>query len=196
MINVLDGPLPTDATVASGADANKNATDKVEEFKFIKLKSKLLTINKKDFFGSTLFYGLFFFPFLMLPLIVLFKKKKEAIDGDISGNRIRMNNRLAKKYLSEAKKQINNKELFYIALERAMHNFLKAKLHIETSEMRKDNIQELLLSRNANPQAVNDFIALTENCEVARYAPSSSVAIQQDFDKAVLIISDLEKQIA
>jgi len=196
MINVLDGPLPTDATVASGADANKNATDKVEEFKFIKLKSNLLTINKKDFFGSTLFYGLFFSPFLMLPLIVLFKKKKEAMDGDITGNRIRMNNTLAKKYLSEAKKQINNKELFYIALERAMHNFLKAKLHIETSEMRKDNIQELLLSRNVNPEAVNDFIALTENCEVARYAPSSSVAIQQDFDKAVLIISDLEKQIA
>jgi hypothetical protein len=77
-----------------------------------------------------------------------------------------------------------------------MHNFLKAKLHIETSEMSKDNIQELLLSRNANPEAVTDFIALTENCEVARYAPSSSVAIQQDFDKAVLIISDLEKQIA
>ena len=126
----------------------------------------------------------------------LFKKKKEAIDGDITGNRIRMNNRLAKKYLSEAKKQINNKELFYIALEKAMHNFLKAKLHIETSEMSKDNIQELLLSRNANPEAVNDFIALTENCEIARYAPSSSVTIQKDFDKAVVIISDLEKQIA
>jgi len=196
MINILDGPLPTDATVTSGADANKNATDKVEEFKFIKLKSNLLTVNKKDFFGSTLFYGLFFFPFLMLPLIVMFKKKKEAIDGDISGNRIRMNNRLAKKYLSEAKKQINNKELFYIALEKAMHNFLKAKLHIETSEMSKDNIQELLLSRNANPEAVIDFIALTENCEIARYAPSSSVTIQKDFDKAVVIISDLEKQIA
>ncbi len=153
-------------------------------------------MNKKDFFGSNLFYGLFFFPFLMLPLIVLFKKKKEAIDGDITGNRIRMNNRLAKKYLSEAKKQINNKELFYIALEKAMHNFLKAKLHIETSEMSKDNIQELLLSRNANPEAVTDFIALTENCEIARYAPSSSVTIQKDFDKAVVIISDLEKQIA
>jgi hypothetical protein len=196
MINVLDGPSPTDATIASGADANKNKIDKVEQFKFIKLKSNLLTMNKKDFFGSNLFYGLFFFPFLMLPLIVLFKKKKEAIDGDITGNRIRMNNRLAKKYLSEAKKQINNKELFYIALEKAMHNFLKAKLHIETSEMSKDNIQELLLSRNANPEAVTDFIALTENCEIARYAPSSSVTIQKDFDKAVVIISDLEKQIA
>jgi hypothetical protein len=191
MINVLDGPT---AAVASNS-SDKNKISNVEQFKFIKLKTKLLTIDKEDFFGSNLYLGLMLLPFLILPVIVLVKKKKEAIDGDVTGNRIRMNNKLAKKYLSEAKKQINNKELFYIALEKAMHNFLKAKLHIETSEMSKDNIQELLLSRNANPQAVNDFIALTENCEVARYAPSSSVAIQQDFDKAVLIISDLEKQI-
>jgi hypothetical protein len=191
MINVLDGPT---AAVASNS-SDKNKISNVEQFKFIKLKTKLLTIDKEDFFGSNLYLGLMLLPFLILPVIVLVKKKKEAIDGDVTGNRIRMNNKLAKKYLSEAKKQINNKELFYIALEKAMHNFLKAKLHIETSEMSKDNIQELLLSRNGNPEAVNDFIALTENCEVARYAPSSSVAIQQDFDKAVLIISDLEKQI-
>ena len=82
-----------------------------------------------------------------------------------------------------------------MALEKAMHNFLKAKLHIETSEMSKDNIQELLLSRNANPETVTDFIALTENCELARYAPASSTSIQNDFDKAVEIISALEKQI-
>lgn len=193
MINVLDGPTPADST-ATGGNKNKIAT--AEEFKTIKSKTNLAVINKKDFFGSNLFIGLLLLPFLLVPIIVLFKKKKEAMDGDISGNRIRMNNKLAKKYLSEAKKQINNKELFYIALEKAMHNFLKAKLHIETSEMSKDNIQELLLSRNAKPEAVNDFIALTENCEVARYAPSSSVTIQQDFDKAVFIISELEKQIA
>ena len=193
MINVLDGPSPTEAVVAS---SNKNKGDQAEQFKPIKLKSKLLSMDTKDFFGSNLFFGLFFFPFLMLPLIVLFKKKKEAIDGDVTGNRIRMNNKLAKKYLSEAKKQINNKELFYIALEKAMHNFLRAKLYIETADMSKDNIQELLLSRNANPEAVNDFIALTENCEIARYAPASSATIQQDFDKAVAIISNLEKQIA
>ena len=192
MINVLDGPTPADSTATDG---NKNKIA-AEEFKTIKSKTNLVIIDKEDFFGSNLFIGLLLLPFLLVPIIVLFKKKKEAMDSDITGNRIRMNNRLAKKYLSEAKKQINNKELFYIALEKAMHNFLKAKLHIETSEMSKDNIQELLLSRNAKPEAVNDFIALTENCEVARYAPSSSVTIQQDFDKAVFIISELEKQIA
>ncbi len=194
MVNVLDGPTPADANVASGPTAINKAPGH-DQFKYIKLKSNFTSVVKDDFYGSKLYYTLLFLPFLILPIIILAKKKKEALDSDITGNRIRMNNKLAKKYLSQAKKQINNKEAFYIALEKAMHNFLKAKLHIETSEMSKDNIKELLLSRNANPASVQNFIDLTENCEFARYAPASSASIQQDFDKAVLIISELEKQI-
>ena len=195
MINVLEGPSANDQVATTTPGNSKNIISSSEQFKFIKLKSDLKSMNNDDFLGSNLFYGLLFLPFLILPAIVLFKKKKDAIDSDVFGNRIKMNNKLAKKYLSEAKKQINNKEPFYVALEKAMHNFLKAKLHIETSEMSKSNIQELLISRNASPETVIDFIALTENCELARFALSSSAAIQQDFDKAVLIISDLEKQI-
>tara|TARA_R110000868_G_scaffold167991_3_gene402569 strand:+ start:5643 stop:7388 length:1746 start_codon:yes stop_codon:yes gene_type:complete len=193
MINVLDGP--TDTRTADNLNSKKNTVSIQEQFKFIKLKTKLEPTKRDDFFGSNLFLGLLFLPFLIVPIIVLLRKKKEAIDGDDVGNRIRRNNKLAKKYLSEAKKQINNKEPFYVSLEKAMHNFLKAKLHIETSEMSKDNIKDLLLTRNANPEVVNDFISLTENCEVARYAPASSATIQNDYDKAVSIISELEKQI-
>jgi hypothetical protein len=193
-ISVLDGPSQT-AESHDTASAGKNKIQPTEQFRYIDLRTELVSSKEPDFFGSNKFYTLLFLPFLLLPIIVLFRKKKEAIDSDVFGNRIKMNNKLAKKYLSEAKKQINNKEPFYVALEKAMHNFLKAKLHIETSEMSKDNIQELLLSRKASPQAVNDFIALTENCEIARYAPSSSATIQHDFDKAVAIISELEKQI-
>lgn len=195
MVNILDGPSATDNSISSNSENGKNKISSQEQFKFIKLKTNLVSKAHIDFFGSQLYFGLVFLPFLMLPLIVLFKKKKEAIDGDVVGNRIRRNNKLAKKYLSEAKKQINNKEPFYVALEKAMHNFLKAKLHIETSEMSKDNIKELLLDKNASPEGVNDFIALTENCEIARYAPASSATIQKDYDKAVAIISELEKQI-
>lgn len=195
MINVLDGPTDSNTAVAATPGVPKNVISSTEQFKFIKLKTDLFSMKEDDFLGSNLFYGLLFLPFLILPLIVLLKKKKDAIDSDVFGNRIKMNNRLAKKYLSEAKKQINNKEAFYVALEKAMHNFLKAKLHIETSDMTKSNIQELLLSKNAGAQTVIDFINLTENCELARYALTSSSTIQQDFDKAVMIISDLEKQI-
>jgi hypothetical protein len=195
MINVMDGPSVNDQATNPQSGVAKNAISSTEQFKYIKPNGNLISMKKDDFFGSNIFYGLLLLPFIILPLIVLFKKKKDAIDSDVFGNRIKMNNRLAKKYLSEAKKQINNKEPFYVALEKAMHNFLKAKLHIETSDMSKSNIQELLLSRNASPETVIDFINLTENCEFARFAQSSSTAIQQDFDKAVLIISDLEKQI-
>ncbi|WP_281297911.1 BatD family protein [Flavobacterium limnophilum] len=195
IINVLDGPSANDQVAATTPGVAKNTISSSEQFKYIKLKGNLFSMKKDDFLGSNLFYGLLFLPFLILPLIVLFKKKKDAIDSDVFGNRIKMNNRLAKKYLSEAKKQINNKEAFYVALEKAMHNFLKAKLHIETSDMSKSNIQQLLASKNANAQTIIDFINLTENCELARFAQSSSADIQKDFDKAVMIISDLEKQI-
>lgn len=191
MIDVLDGPTPAEANTG----AAKNVVAKADQFKNIKSKTALIPIEKKDFYDSNLYLGLLFAPFIIIPIIILARKKKEAMDSDVTGNRIRMNNKLAKKYLSQAKKHLNNKEPFYIALEKAMHNFLKAKLHIETSEMSKDNIRELLLSRNANAETVQNFIALTENCEFARYAPASSASIQQDYDKAVMIISELEKQI-
>ncbi len=194
-IEVLDGPTAANNDVAS-TNSNKTKVASNATFGFIKLKTTLSEIKKSDFLGSGLFYGLLFLPFLLIPIIMAIRKKKEAIDGDVVGNRIKLSNKLAKKYLSEAKNQIANKEAFYIALEKAMHNFLKAKLHIETSEMSKDKITEILLSRNANPESVSSFIALTENCELARYAPSTSVTIQQDYDKAVEIISILEKQIS
>lgn len=196
MINVLDGPTSeNNAATNANLGVSKMKVSAGEQFQFIQLKTKLTNTHKKDFLGSTLFYTLMFGPFLIIPIVVLFRKKKEALDGDIVGNKIKQSNKLAKKYLSEAKTQINNKELFYISLEKAMHNFLKAKLNIETSEMSKDKIREILSTRNANSETVQSFIALTENCEMARYAPSSSVAIQQDYDKAVGILSELEKQI-
>ena len=181
------------------ANATKNISKTVlvpaKTFAFIKQKSTFTAVNKPDFLGSELFYGLLSLPFLIIPCLILYRKHKEVSDADFTGNRIKKSNALAKKYLSEAKKQINNKEPFYIALEKAMHNFLKAKLNIETSEMSKAKISELLLSRKAGVETTSEFIALTENCEFARYAPSTNVGIQKDYEKAVQLISELEKQI-
>lgn len=192
-LNVLQGSEIAKSNVQS--EITKSVASARKTFAFIKQKTNLESIESDDFLGSKLFYGLLFLPFLLIPALIVFKKRKDTEDADIIGNRRKKSNALAKKYLSEAKKQINNKEPFYIALEKAMHNFLKAKLNIETSEMSKDKITEILLSRKADSETVREFITLTESCELARYAPSSSTLIQQDYDKAVEIISSLEKQI-
>lgn len=195
MINVMDGPgIASNTPTPTGT--TKVAVTATKAFAFIKQKTNLASIEADDFLGSGLFYSLLFLPFLLIPALVLVRKKKEAIDADVVGNKMKRSNALAKRYLSEAKKHINNKEPFYIALEKAMHNFLKAKLNIETSEMSKDKITEILLSRKANSDTVSEFITLTESCELARYAPSTSTIIHQDYDKAVEIISNLEKQIS
>ena len=194
-ITVMDGP-----SMASSEKTAQNSTIKTEvaitkTFAYNKQKTTLKSMEKEDFIGSGLFYSLVFLPFLAIPFLIVGKRRKDASDNDVAGNKIKRSNALAKKYLGDAKKHIGNKEPFYIALEKAMHNFLKAKIHIETSEMSKEKISEILQSRNAQLDTISEFITLTENCEFARYAPSTETAIQQDFDKAVAIISALEKQI-
>ena len=183
------------ATGDTDANINKTEVKANVAFGFIKTKTQLRDKDDNDFLGSGLFYGLLFAPFLMIPVLVIFRKKKEAIDADVAGNKIKLSNKLAKRYLSEAQKQLANKEPFYIALERALHNFLKAKLHLETFEMSKDKIKELLLVKNADYETVNQFIALIESCEFARYAPSTGASLQNDYNLAVSIISELEKQL-
>ncbi len=197
LINVLDGPgIASTSNDDRTNDVVKNKVEVAKSFAFIKQKTTLKPIEKDDFLGSGLFYSLVFLPFLAIPFVVLARKKKEALDKDVVGNKIRKSNALAKKYLSEAQKHLNNKEPFYVALEKSLHNFLKAKLNIETSDMSKDKISEILNEKNADSATVSEFISLVENCEFARYAPSTSVSIQQDYDKAIRLISDLEKQIS
>lgn len=195
-IKVLSDPSAAVASRNSSKASGKQAVEVSKSFAFIKQKTSLKPVESDGFLGSGLFYTLLFLPLMAIPLLVFVRKRKEAQDADVVGNKLKRTSALAKKYLSEAKLQLSNKEQFYIALEKAMHNFLKAKLNIETSEMSKDRITEILLSRNANSETVSQFITLTENCEFARYAPSTSVTIQQDYDQAVNIISDLEKQIS
>jgi hypothetical protein len=192
MLNVLDGPVQSDgAATIEQPKAKINGTD---QFEFIKLKTKLASIDREDFFGSDRFIAMMLLPFLCIPLVIAARRKKDAIDRDVVGNRRKLSNKLAKKYLSQARKHIGDKEQFYIALEKAMHNFLKAKLHIETSEMSKERIREILVQK-AKPETVNAFIALMENCEFARYAPSTQAAMQDDCNQAEHVISELEKQL-
>lgn len=192
IIDVIDGPGL--ATVASN-DPEKQDVTKSETFQFINRKTSFEPINKSTPFGSTLYYSLLILPLCFIPILFLVKRKTDEYVSDEHGNRIRMNNKLAKKYLGEAKKQLGNKVPFYLAIEKALHNFLKAKLHIETSEMDKENIQQLLLQKNASQESVSNFLNTMKSAEFARYAPSSDDTMKLDFEKAVESISLLEKEL-
>lgn len=165
------------------------------QFRYIKLNTELKPIDTGSFFGSWVFWGMVSLPPLFILLAVFLGKKRETMANDVKGNRIKRANKLTRKYLSSAKRNLGNEKEFYIALERALHNYLRAKLHIQTSEMSKDRIKNLLDEKNVDPVTTNDFIELLKSCEFARYTPSSNVEMQQDYEKAAGIISALDKQL-
>ncbi|MDP2686827.1 MAG: BatD family protein [Aequorivita sp.] len=193
-IEVENGPISS-ATASNSNDSKKQVVLSKDNFKYIKLDANLKPIAQEEFFKSALFWSLLGGPFLLIPLFILVGKKRKARLNDVEGNKLRRANKLAKKYLSEAKRNIQNPVAFYEALERALHNYLKAKLTIETSEMEKSHISKLLLKRNVEAPVVENFIGLLKNCEFARYASTSTASVQQDYNKAAEVISTIDKQI-
>ena len=195
LVDVFEGPV-----AGNSRDESKSLTKQLVDtadttFSFIILNTKLSPINTTAFWKSTLFWSLLGLPIMLMFLAFLLKRFILERKEDSVSSKQREAQRLAKKYLSSAKKAFEDQVVFYEALERALHNYLKAKLQIETTELTKDKIERLLLNKKVNKQTALDFVAVIENCELARYAPGSSVSIIVDYEKASSVIASIDRQL-
>ncbi len=197
IINVIEGPVngSDDNDISSVNGDNKRVIKSNDQFAFIKTNSNLVSKSSNYFFKSKLFWSSLLLPLLAIPLAIVYRRKREERSLDVVGNKTRKADRLAKKYLGAAKKALGQKEAFYVALEKALHNYLKGKLSIETSDLSKDRVKSILTERQVNRSTVEGFDALLENCELARYTPITNVTMQQDYEKAAETISLIDKEI-
>ncbi|WP_442265205.1 BatD family protein [Tenacibaculum sp. ZS6-P6] len=164
-------------------------------FRFIQTSTSLGVIDTSKFFKSIPFYFLLLLPLITIPFAIFIGKKKNKRDADILGNKQRKADKLAKKYLSEASQQLGNKEEFYEALERALHNYLKAKLNVETSDISKEKITELLDNRKVQISIIDDFIDVLKQCDFARYTPITNTQMNEEYNKAKQVITSLDRQL-
>lgn len=197
MITVTDGPQSKESS-----HSQKNAQSFLQpnlnesQFNFIELETNLIPIKKtSSFFKARHFYYMLMLPFILLLLFIVCVKTILKRKSNQMTMRQKRANKLARKYLSSAKKQLGKKEEFYDALERALHNYLKAKLHIETVEFSKSRIISLLKDKDIDSEAINEFIELLQDCEVARYSPIVSERMQNDFARASRLILKMDKQL-
>jgi len=189
IIEVTEGKeLPT---TKIDAISKKKLSKENANFKYIQTSTVFTTPTKDDFYLSKLFYLLLAIPFLAIPIGVLIARKRKKNSLDLKGNKSRIADKLAKKYLSEAKKELGNKEAFYIALEKALHNFLKASLNIETSDISKDKIAKLLTDYKVEQTVIQSFIKVLSDCDLARYAPASNLMMQEEYDRAKTLINKI-----
>tara|TARA_B100001167_G_scaffold191173_1_gene161500 strand:+ start:593 stop:2341 length:1749 start_codon:yes stop_codon:yes gene_type:complete len=189
IIDVENGPA------ALVQNTNKVPVEAQKQFSYIKSEANLNLRNRESFFGTTLFWSMLGTPVLLIPLVIFFGRKRREYQNDVKGNRLRKADKLARKYLSEAKKNLGDQTAFYLALEKCLHNYLKARLNIQTSEMSKERISQLLQERGVTVETTANFLKLLESCEFARYTPASSDAMQHDYDQASQVISDIDKQL-
>ena len=105
---------------------------------------------------------------------------RDRRNSDVAGLKSRKAERLAKKYLSEAEEKLGEKEAFYVALERALHNYLKGKLDVETVDISKDNITKILESKNTREDSIKRFIDVLKSSDFARYTPVTNTEMKQE----------------
>ena len=192
IVNVLEGKELVSAAANSVQKQALKVTGK--NFRYIQTKTTFTTGKQDDFFKSNSFYLLLLLSFIAIPSGILIAKKQEERNSDLIGNKLRRAERLAKKYLSEAAKQLGKKEAFYESLERALHNYLKAKLGIETIEISKEKITQILQDKKVSELAIKHFMEVLEDCDFARYAPSTTLEMKEEYEKAKEIIIELDKQ--
>ena len=182
-------------TVDTSSVIKQEVVSTGRNFRYIATKTNFITAKKIDFFKSNLFYFLFLLPLIAIPVGVFIGKKNEERSNDIIGNKARKAEKLAKKYLSKAQKQLGKKEAFYEALERALHNYLKAKLGVETAEISKERITEILKGKNVEATAIHQFIEVLKNSDFARYTPFTATEMKEEFERAKAVIVQLDKQL-
>ncbi|MEM7186123.1 MAG: BatD family protein [Bacteroidota bacterium] len=196
IIDVINGPVNAEtASAETTTNAGKQqVVSTADQFKFIKLNSNLVPMDQAIFFKSNLFWWLLLLPFALIPIVIFIGISRGRRRADVEGNKLRRATRLARKYLSNAKKNLGNKTPFYEAMERALHNYLKAKLSLETSEMDKERISGLLSDHGVDAVQVEEFKGLLKRCDYARYTPTDNVTMKQDYEAAVKTISNIDKQ--
>jgi len=192
-VEVLTGAINN-----TGQLADKKATQVVEQthqFRSFQTQTKLIPIGKPHFFRTILFWCLLLLPLVLIPIVWVVRKITNKSKNDVRGHKLRKADKLAKKFLSEAKKNLNDKTLFYESLHKALHNYLKAKLQIETSEFSADKIKNIFEENKIASSTANQFIQLIENCNLARFTPISGAEMQQDYKTAVQVINAIDKDL-
>ena len=191
VIDVIEGPKSIGTSASNTTKTNAVEVPAISNaFQFIAQRANFKPVVQVPFIGSMLFYVLLLLPILLLSIYLVLRKRTP--DAALLAQRHKA--RLAKKYLGKAKRNMSDATDFYVALEGALHNYVKARLHIQTADFSKEKMETLLTEKGVDSQTVALFIQVLTNCEFARFTPSSRSSMEQDYATAVEAITQMDKQ--
>ncbi len=194
IVDVLDGPTRLSESNVQASNPVSNSITSSDQFNFIKLSSDFTQIDRKNIIDSKkILFTLFLIPIIILVLaIIYFNLRNKKVSENILKSRDA--DLLARQYLNNAKIDMNNKDSFYASLENALFNFIKSKYLIEREDFSKDRLKSILEKDKISDNIIEDLIDIINSCELARYTPTTTEGMDQDYEKAVKVISNFDKR--
>ena len=194
IVDVLDGPTRLSESNVQASNPVSNSITSSDQFNFIKLNSDFIQIDRKNIIDSKkILFTLFLIPIIILVLaIIYFNLRNKKVSENILKSRDA--DLLARQYLNNAKIDMNNKDSFYASLENALFNFIKSKYLIEREDFSKDRLKIILEKNKISDNIIEDLIDIINSCELARYTPTTPEGMDQDYEKAVKVISNFDKR--
>ena len=194
IVDVLDGPTRLSESNVQASNPVSNSITSSDQFNFIKLSSDFIQIDRKNIIDSKkILFTLFLIPIIILALaIIYFNLRNKKVSENILKSRDA--DLLARQYLNDAKIDMNNKDSFYASLENALFNFIKSKYLIEREDFSKDRLKSILEKDKISDNIIEDLIDIINSCELARYTPTTAEGMDQDYEKAVKVISNFDKR--
>jgi len=169
------------------------------DIQFINTTNQNLKKIDDTFYGSLNYYLGYIISTIIFLVIVIVKRRQIKQNSNMALLKNKKANKISQKRLKTAAAHLKsgNKEMFYEEVLKALWGYLSDKLTIPVSELNRDNVSENLTKLNIEQNTVNDFIKILDQCEFARYAPTSAHDIQMAniYDEAGKIIGQFEQLI-
>lgn len=169
-----------------------------KDIRFIKTSQPLFVQRNGTLFSSPLFYTLCGAPALLFVLLLVFRKRYDEMQSNVTLLKSRRANKVAMKRLSAAKKSLseNNSEKFLDEMFQALWGFVSDRLQIPVSELSKENVSQALEQKNVSSESVTKFNQTLDALELARFAKGIAASNQEIYQKGIEVITRLEEEIA
>ena len=182
-VDVFDGP-----TIANSSSNNTNVITSNDSFRFIKTKANLIKIDDSEFFESQLFYILVSSPFAMVIAFVMltaYTRTRKSSSIELQ----KAQEKEINKMIDAAKKSLNDKNIFYDLIEKALLKTLFLKFSINIENFNKEKIKSISRDKGVDEKTISKIIQLIENCESAKYSRSSNSIMNNDLNNAREVIN-------
>lgn len=144
------------------------------------------------------FYSLFAIPLLGFLITIRLRNKLAALhDMDPKVRKRAEATKVALSHLASANGHMENHEekAFYKALSTALIGYVSDKLGLEQADISKHNVEQKLRALQVDELEIYKFINLLKNAEMALYAESLPGDMQQRFEEAGTLLTNIEEAI-